>query len=463
MKRKIISLMLCCVMIISCIPGMTFAADNAAADSGNAQVTTKSGETDSAEKVITEETAIKLARPYAVEKYSSYDGVDKGEILDQNGEAYLVSFGISDEESGFCAIYRVGKLDGAVSLVTEAQDYFSGMIDISAGKVNENPQRVDITKEKAIELARPSAVTKYSSYDGVEEGEIIDQNDDAYLVSFGISDEESGFCAIYRVDKFDGTVRFVTEAQDYWEGMIDISAGKVSDSNNGQAGTDEPVPTEKNSFKDVPETAWYAEAVNYVSSNNLMNGVSDTEFNPLGTATRSMVVTVLYRIEGSPETDGVSSFSDVKKDSWYSKAISWAAKNKIVTGKTETVFAPNDNITREQLASILYRYAEMKGKGFKGAFMFNLSYTDKDKISSYAITPVMWCTTNGIMTGKSENQFAPKDNASRAEIAAILMRMNEKIGTGDNTGANNDENNSITKLSYIGEQNIEFADRQLKS
>ncbi|GEM_PF-6836173 len=178
---------------------------------------------------ITDEKAIELSRPSAVTKYSSYDGVDNGMILDQNGDAYLVSFGISDEESGFTAVYRVGKLDGTVRFVTEAQEYFSGMIDITAGKVIENPQPVKITEQKAIELSRPSAVTKYRQYKGVDNGEITDKNEDAYLVSFGISDDESGFRAFYRVDRFDGTVRFVTEAQDYYRGMIDITEGKVNE------------------------------------------------------------------------------------------------------------------------------------------------------------------------------------------------------------------------------------------
>ena len=116
-------------------------------------------------------------------------------------------------------------------------------------------------------------------------------------------------------------------------------------------------------------------------------------------------------------------FKDVSKDSYYANAVIWAAQNEIVNGISETEFAPNDNITREQIAAMMFRYAKYKGAAPTGAWAIRLDYADLESVSDYAAEAVMYCTLKGIMQGKDNNLFAPQDSATRAEIAAILNRF----------------------------------------
>ena len=169
------------------------------------------------------------------------------------------------------------------------------------------------------------------------------------------------------------------------------------------------------SFKDC-KSEWYHEAVDFAVANDLMKGVAADRFDPDGTMTRAMMVTVLYRMAGSPEVKGNSSFTDVPAGQWYSDAITWAQDNGIVLGVLTDKFAPNDFVTREQIATILWRYegkpaAESKFDGFK----------DADKISDYAKEAMAWAVSEGIFNGDNGN-LKPTDNATRAEFACIVMR-----------------------------------------
>ena len=168
-------------------------------------------------------------------------------------------------------------------------------------------------------------------------------------------------------------------------------------------------------FKDC-EAEWYHEAVDYVVSNGYMVGLTDDTFAPNGQMTRAMVVTVLYRMAGSPKVTGPSSFTDVPEGQWYSDAIAWAQDNGVVLGVLADKFAPNDYVTREQIATILWRYenspaAEAKLDSFK----------DADKISDYAKEAMAWAVSEGIFNGDNGN-LKPTDNATRAEFACIVMR-----------------------------------------
>lgn len=183
----------------------------------------------------------------------------------------------------------------------------------------------------------------------------------------------------------------------------------------------------KNPFADVKENAWYYDSVKYANENGLMSGVTNTEFAPEGTLTRGMLVTVLYRAEGSPAVNKSIAFGDVDASAYYLAAVNWAQKNGIVSGISETEFAPDENITREQIATIIYRYAKFKGIAPEGAWAIKLDYADLDEISDYAAEGIMYCTMKGIMKGKDNNSFAPKDNATRAEIAAILQRFANEV------------------------------------
>ena len=178
------------------------------------------------------------------------------------------------------------------------------------------------------------------------------------------------------------------------------------------------------SFKDIKTTDWFYENVKYVAQNNLMNGVTDDKFAPNDTLTRAMLVTVLYRNAGEPAVNKSIPFADVDMSSWYANAVVWAQQNGIVNGVNDTAFAPDANITREQIAAIMFRYAQYKGMDAV-TLEENLHFTDANEISEYAVSAINWAVGTGLINGKSATTLNPKDNATRAEIAAIFQRFIE--------------------------------------
>lgn len=188
---------------------------------------------------------------------------------------------------------------------------------------------------------------------------------------------------------------------------------------------DENPNTGANPFTDVSEKDWFYGDVMFVYENGLMLGTSKTLFSPHGTATRGMMATILWRMEGSPAPKGKNSFTDVEAGKWYADAITWTAENGIFAGYGKDKFGPDDPITREQLAAIFYRYADYKGYDLtvKG----NLDkFKDSDKITDYAKTAMQWAVGSGLVKGKSGNLLDPQGTATRAEIAAMLHRFIEK-------------------------------------
>lgn len=171
-------------------------------------------------------------------------------------------------------------------------------------------------------------------------------------------------------------------------------------------------------FKDVASTDWFAGSVKYVYENKLMLGVSDTKFAPKETMTRAMFATVLYRMAGSPSVDGLSvSFKDVKESSWAYNAIVWAYSEGVTKGVGSDMFAPEQSITREELVTMLHRYAdtpEISGE---------LSFTDSASVSDWAQAAVLWASQSKIVNGYETGAFGPSDTASRAEMAAVIQRF----------------------------------------
>ena len=179
-------------------------------------------------------------------------------------------------------------------------------------------------------------------------------------------------------------------------------------------------------FSDVSEKAWYYEAVEYAVENGLMNGVGGGKFDPEGTMTRAMLVTVLWRYEGEP-AEGENSFTDVPNGTWYTEAVAWAAANGIVGGVGNGKFDPNGIITREQMATILFRYAQKRG--FDTSKRGDLSvFPDSGKVSSWAKDAMRWAVAEQIING-SDGYLLPQGNATRAQVAALLMRFINKIET----------------------------------
>lgn len=175
-------------------------------------------------------------------------------------------------------------------------------------------------------------------------------------------------------------------------------------------------------FVDVNSGAWYYDAVSFVYNKGIMNGVTSTTFEPNSTITRGMVVTMLWRMAGEPYVSG-GSFSDVASGRYYSTAVAWAAKNGIVDGYSSTVFGVNDPVTREQFATILYRYAKYMGYSTVGSSL--TGYYDANSVSSWARDAMGWAVRNGIITGSGNSRLNPTGTASRAEVAQMFMSFYE--------------------------------------
>ena len=192
--------------------------------------------------------------------------------------------------------------------------------------------------------------------------------------------------------------------------------------------TEETTTPETITFSDVKESDWFYKGVSYVVENGMMNGVGDNQFAPNAPLTREMLAVVLYNMEKQPESTGVNPFADVKADMWYTDAIVWANANGIVAGYDDSTFGLGDSITREQLAAILYRYAQLKGYDVTEKADLT-GYTDSASISSYAVEAMQWANANGIVNGMTETTLAPQGTATRAQVATMLMNFCENVVT----------------------------------
>ena len=175
-------------------------------------------------------------------------------------------------------------------------------------------------------------------------------------------------------------------------------------------------------FGDVKSADWFYNDVKYVYEKGMMAGTAADVFAPNATTTRAMIVTILYRLEGSPAVTGTSAFVDVPAGQWYTDAVNWAAANQIVKGTSATTFAPNASITREQMAAILYRYAQYKG--YDVTKKADLSgYSDNGQVSAYAKDALAWANAAKLINGVTNTTLAPQGNATRAQVSAILHRF----------------------------------------
>ena len=174
-----------------------------------------------------------------------------------------------------------------------------------------------------------------------------------------------------------------------------------------------------NFFYDVPNDAYYFEAVKWAAENGITGGVGNSLFAPNQPCTRAQIVTFLWRAAGSPVVNYLMPFTDVDEGAYYAEAVRWAASTGIVTGLTETTFGTDSVCTRAQAAAMIYRCAQAQGKGFTGAWMFHLPFTD---VPEWAYESVAWCYMNGVTTGVSETSFAPGNDCTRAQIVTFLWR-----------------------------------------
>ncbi|OUN08848.1 hypothetical protein B5G40_14325 [Flavonifractor sp. An9] len=235
--------------------------------------------------------------------------------------------------------------------------------------------------------------------------------DEGYKLDTITVTDKSG-SEIKLTDKGDGKYTFTMPAS-----AVTVKASFTKD--------DAPVDTGL-PFTDVKADDWFYEAVKYVYDNKLMDGTSSTTFAPFMTTNRAMVVTILWRLEGQPETDATLSFTDVESGVWYTEAVRWAAAEGIVKGYSDTVFAPNDTVTREQLATILYRYAESKGYDVSAKGDLT-TFTDGAKTSSWAAEAMEWSVGSKLLSGKGGNVLDPTGTATRAEVAQIFTNFAQNL------------------------------------
>ncbi len=174
---------------------------------------------------------------------------------------------------------------------------------------------------------------------------------------------------------------------------------------------------EDTGFSDVDAGAWYAEAVTYCREHNLMAGVGNDRFAPESDLTRAQLATVLYRIKGTPAVTGTDAFTDTPDGAWYGSAVLWASQQGLVSGYGGGLFGPDDPVTREQMTTIFWRYAGSPAANGENAF------TDKAEIASYAVSAVNWASASNIVRPVSNGTFAPKSNATRAQVADTLMNL----------------------------------------
>jgi len=200
----------------------------------------------------------------------------------------------------------------------------------------------------------------------------------------------------------------------------------VSDPSNGvyivPSACTVTVPDASAVFGDVAYTAWYYDAVCYAAEHKLFDGVGGGSFSPGGTMTRAMLATVLWRLDGKPAAAGGDGFTDTRKDAWYAGAVAWAAENGIVDGYGGGLFGPDDSVTREQLAAILLHYAALKKYDTSASGDLS-AYTDAASVSPYALPAMKWANAAGLVTGRTASELAAGGTATRAEVAAVLMRF----------------------------------------
>ncbi len=178
-------------------------------------------------------------------------------------------------------------------------------------------------------------------------------------------------------------------------------------------------------FTDASASEWYHDGVHWALENSVMQGFGDGLFMPNGATTRAQVAQIIYNLEGKPSYSGYSSFNDVPQEEWYATAIAWAENTGVVTGYDSQTFGPNDTITREQFAAMLYRYAQSKGKGFTGDWSFLLDYPDATLTGEWAYEAMCWLNMQGIINGidrTTETLLEPQGDATRAQVATMFMR-----------------------------------------
>lgn len=208
------------------------------------------------------------------------------------------------------------------------------------------------------------------------------------------------------------------------------------------ANASDTTPANGIAYEDVPEGAWFYDAIAYMTANGYMIGMSETHFRPEGVLTRGQFVTILHRLEGAPDIVYSDRFSDVPENQWYTNAILWAEENGIVKGYNDNTFGVTDLITREQMVVMMHRFAsDYKGLNLEGNTELS-EFSDSAQVSGYALEAIGWAVFNGLIQGSADPtgvKLLPSASANRAQCAAIIQRFMEKLEHIDATDPKEDE------------------------
>lgn len=329
-----------------------------------------------------------------------------------NGE--LTITGVAAGQTDVVVTVKDTTLQATIPVTVEAADDGENALTLSA---------------KSLSVAAGSKKTVTATVTGYEGKSVYAVSEDTAVATVAVKDKTltvtgvaQGKTNVYVV--MSDTA--VTLAQAKADAGVQVLPVTVTAKSNGGATSgrpdgDRPGNDQKPTglpFTDVKADDWFFDSVHKAFQKGLMKGTSETTFDPTGTTTRAMVATVLYRMTGEQKTDVAGLFEDVAADTWYTEAVAWAAEKEIVKGYDEKTFAPNDNVTREQLAVMLYRCAAATAAADKDLSAF----ADAAAVSDWAVEAMTWAVDKGIIQGKGDGSLDPKGLASRAEVCTMLVR-----------------------------------------
>ena len=362
-------------------------------------------------------------------KTSKMEGTVIGSLeLPDNSSYCAVVYVSNGEQVGQAVVSKDSTITLMKALPNQGYNHFQGWKSSVDGKTYDADTQVTITANTtftAVWSYIPPANPNYRIDIPAVEGGTVTADPSAAKAGATVTltatpDEGYAVGTITVTDRFGDAVKVTENADGTYtftmpNGQVTVKATFVE--------TEEPAPAEP--FPDVDENDWFYDEVVYVYENGLMNGVENNQFAPNTATNRAMLATILYRLAGEPAVSGDLPFTDVESGTWYTDAVLWAAQNGIVNGLGENTFAPMNTLTREQLVTMLYRYAQNKGYDMTASADLS-GYPDADKIQSWAQEAMTWAVAEGIVEGMDGN-LNPAGNATRAQIATILMRFCEGV------------------------------------
>lgn len=350
-------------------------------------------------------------------------------------------------------IIESGTFNGQIKIADDNGSNDKNTISVSGGKFENAGDQLEGFIAPGLKLDDNGNVVKKSSggsshrYDGyitvinpkngdvsisdtlADEGDKITLTitpDKGYVVDkIEIVDLEGDKIDAKKVDDEDGKYTFRMENCDVTVTVTFKEEGKTTEDTDKEEDKDEETTeTTELNFTDVKESDWFFKGVEYVVDKDIMSGVSENEFAPSGKLTRAMLVQMLYNMESRPACDAENAFMDVPVGQWYTDAVIWANDAKIVSGMGEGLFAPNMEITREQMVAMLYNYAKYKGYDVTASADLS-AFADTASVSTWAQPAMQWAVAEGYISGMGDSQLAPQGTATRAEIASVIMRFME--------------------------------------